>query len=205
GVVEEEKRARAVDEFRYDQRTADGRAEALLQIVRLRRRLAVERIRRCVERRGASALVDAAADLIAAATAAEAGAEGAAAESTAPAESAGVERTSESPTAAWQRAVGRGAIGAEPLREISRPVAAEERIVGVRRSDRGDRFGRGLGRKSRRQHRGRIAGDTVVVGSALRRRIGPQRQILKRLRRLTARALAASSRTRCRRRRLQRR
>ena len=70
-VVDEEERARAVDHVRNDQRSAERRAKSLLQVIGLMRRLAVQRERCGIENRCVDALEERAADLIAAAAAAE--------------------------------------------------------------------------------------------------------------------------------------
>ena len=48
-VVQKEEGARAVDGLADHERAANGRAESLLQVLRLRRRLTVQRVRRGVE------------------------------------------------------------------------------------------------------------------------------------------------------------
>src|SRR5206468_679343 len=69
-VVEKEERARAVQELAGDQRAAKGRAETLLEIVRLRCR-SIQRVRRGIQRRRVETLKHGAANLIAAAASTE--------------------------------------------------------------------------------------------------------------------------------------
>src|SRR5258706_15526427 len=71
-VVEEEKRARAVHDFRNHERPAERTRETLLQIARIGRR-PVERVRRRVENRRVEVLRDVAADLILVAASAASG------------------------------------------------------------------------------------------------------------------------------------
>src|SRR5262249_13810056 len=129
GVVDEEKCARAVDDLRDDERSAHRGAETLLQIIRLRRRLPVERVRRGVERRRSGALVDGAADRLAGA-ATEPAAEGPAANAAAPAETAWPAARSEAACgfrSARAARLARRAIGAaKSLREVAWSVAAED-------------------------------------------------------------------------------
>ena len=197
GVVDEEKRPRAVDEFRDHQRTAKRRTETLLQIVGLDRGLAVQRKRRGVEHRRVEALEHRAADLIAATAAAELPAKRSA-------ESAATSGESARPAAAaggsvlarrtGQRAVAADAV-AEALREIATAVGAEEAGVGLRRPDRRHRFRRGVGRKSRRQEhlRRRLGGTRCAVVLREAGLIREQRKTLKLPGgRLTATACAAA-------------
>src|SRR6266508_2442115 len=70
GVIQEEERSRHIQQLADDQRTAERRTEPLLQIVRLRC-LAIQRVRRRIERRRVEALKHVAANLVAAAAAPE--------------------------------------------------------------------------------------------------------------------------------------
>ncbi len=209
-VVQEEERPRAVHHFRNGQRTADGHAEPLLQILGFVRRLPVQREGRGIERRRVEALEDRAADLLTAAPAApERTAERrAAAECAGPAKSAGAEPA----TAPWARRSAacarlplRAAVEkSEALRKVARAVRTEEEIVLLRGAGRRHRLRGRLGRKSRRQDdlRRRGIGAARIVGAREARLIRKELQALKRLR--SARLAAAATGCRLRRRRRRR-
>ena len=200
GVVHEEERARAVDDVRNHERTAERRAEALLEVVGLHRRLTVERERRRVERRRVDALKRAAANLVAAPAApAERAAEPAAsaAESAGPARSAATAGGLPAPPAPT-RAL------SPPPRPLPKrsakspgPLGPKKPSFGLRRADRRHRFGRRVRRESRRQqHRRRriVRVGAAVVLAREPASIGEQLEALELLPRAPDRGPSAAAR-----------
>ncbi len=180
-VVHEEERARAVDDVGNDERTAECRAVASLEIIGLLRRLAVQRERRRVERRGVEALIDGAADLVpAAAAATERTAKPAAGTSGA---TGTAESTAPSREAATAGNLARGVAAAECVRQsigeiVS--VGAEEYVVWLRGADRRHRFGRRLRRESRRQqHRRTVRRSGRVIRASSAAVVRHEREALK--------------------------
>src|SRR5207245_298059 len=137
GVVHEEERARAVDDLRNDERSAERAGETLLQITRLRRR-AVERVRCGVERRRVEVLRDVAANLVVVAAAAASGKRAALPEPSAASTSAAGSSASSSTGATGARVDLRKVSAAQKIAEALRKIAgtirpAEKRLCLRRR------------------------------------------------------------------------
>src|SRR5437773_1949896 len=157
-VVGKEKCARAVHELGNRQRPSDCRREPLLQVIRLRRRLTVQRVGRRVERGRVEGVGQAAANPIALACASEAPK---AAGSSSLSESAGSSRSAGAArsTAPATRSAGpseRPDISAKRIPESARP-ARSKRGRGLSAYG-GDRFGGSFCREARGQEKLRSSG-----------------------------------------------